>query len=117
MTRHNGRIGAAVPVFRVASVARSMAWYEDVLDFSPDPAGPPDDPSFAILRRDGVELMLQRVTTGVGGPRSARIAGGGWDVYIRVDDVQALYDACSYEGAGRRTDRWAGVWMSGVRAG
>jgi catechol 2,3-dioxygenase-like lactoylglutathione lyase family enzyme len=93
MTRHDGRIGAAVPVFRVASVARSMVWYEDVLGFSPDPVGPPDDPSFAILRRDGVELMLQRVRAGVGGPRSATIAGGGWDVYIRVDDLQRLYDA------------------------
>jgi catechol 2,3-dioxygenase-like lactoylglutathione lyase family enzyme len=93
MTRHDGKVGAAVPVFRVANVARSMAWYADVLGFSPDPVGPPADPVFAILRRDGVELMLQRVSTGVGEPRSATTAGGGWDVYIRVDDVQRFYDA------------------------
>ena len=96
----NGTIDSAVPVLRVASVARSMAWYEDVLGFSADPVGPPDDPAFAILRRDGVELMLQKVRAGVGEPRSAAIAGGGWDVYLRVDDVQALHDAIRTKAPG-----------------
>ena len=52
---------SAVPAFRVANVARSMAWYRDVLGFAADPFGPPGDPSFAILRRDGAELMLQKI--------------------------------------------------------
>ena len=47
-----GTIDATVPVFRVASVARSMAWYADVLGFEADAVGPPGDPVFAILRRD-----------------------------------------------------------------
>jgi uncharacterized glyoxalase superfamily protein PhnB len=93
MTRFSGGIEAAVPVFRAASVARSMEWYEDVLGFSSDAVGPPHDPVFAILRRDGVELMLQKVIAGVGEPRSAGAAGGGWDLYLRVDDVQAVHDA------------------------
>ena len=89
-----GMLDSAVPVFRVASVGRSMKWYETVLGFSPDPVGPPDDPVFAILRRDGVELMLQRVNPrGVGEPRSATKAGGGWDVYLRIDDAQAVREA------------------------
>jgi hypothetical protein len=54
------RILDAVPVFRAASVARCARWYADVLGFSVDAVGPPDDPVFAILRRDGVELMLQK---------------------------------------------------------
>ena len=47
---------SAVPAFRVANVARSMAWYRDVLGFAADPFGPPADPSFAIFRRDGAEF-------------------------------------------------------------
>ena len=54
---------AAVPVLRVASVAQAMTWYRDVLGFQSDPVGPAADPVFAILRRDGVELMLQKVVS------------------------------------------------------
>jgi uncharacterized protein (TIGR02246 family) len=78
---------SAVPVLQVASVARSMAWYHDVAGFAADPFGPPDEPVFAILNREGVELMLQRQQ----GP--ARPAGEGWSVYLRVADVNALHAA------------------------
>ena len=49
----------AVPVLQVANVATSLRWYADVLGFTPDtfPKTPPY--SFAILRRDGAEIMLQ----------------------------------------------------------
>ena len=84
---------AAVPVLRVASVARAAAWYEAVLGFHADAVGPREDPVFAILRRHGVELMLQRVRAGVGPSRSATSAGGGWDVYLRIPDAQAAWEA------------------------
>jgi catechol 2,3-dioxygenase-like lactoylglutathione lyase family enzyme len=90
---HRATILDAVPVFRAASVARSARWYADALGFSVDAVGPPDDPVFAILRRDGVELMLQKVIPGVGEPRSATRAGGGWDAYIRVNDAEAARQA------------------------
>ena len=87
-----GYIDAAVPVLRVASVARSLTWYEECLGFSGDAVGPSHDPLFAILRRDGVELMLQKLR---GGAAPSRAAGrsGGWDVYLRIDDVQSFRDA------------------------
>ena len=49
----------AVPVLQVANVETSLRWYVDVLGFKPDtfPSSPPY--SFAILRRDGAEIMLQ----------------------------------------------------------
>jgi hypothetical protein len=84
MSEYEGTIDSAVPVLRVARVARSMAWYADVLGFSPDPV--------AILRRGDVELMLQRVRSGVGEPLSAT-AGGGWDVYLRIDDAHGFREA------------------------
>jgi catechol 2,3-dioxygenase-like lactoylglutathione lyase family enzyme len=93
MEPYEGFVDAAVPVLRVASVRRSIDWYESVLGFVPDAVGPPADPVFAILRRDGVELMLQRVSTDVGEPRSATRAGGGWDVYLRIDDAAAVREA------------------------
>jgi catechol 2,3-dioxygenase-like lactoylglutathione lyase family enzyme len=86
------RILSAVPVFRVASVSRSAAWYAEVLGFTPDSAGPPADPVFSILRRDGVELMLQKAQGGIAQPRGAG-PSGGWDVYLRVEDVTAFRTA------------------------
>src|SRR5262245_61754000 len=90
---YTGSVDGAVPVLRVVSVARSLGWYAQVLGFAPDAVGPSDDPVFAILRRDGVELMLQKIQRGGGQPRSATLAGGGWDVYVRVDDVEAMREA------------------------
>ena len=101
------RVFAAVPVFRVASVAASQRWYGEVLGFASDAVGPPDDPVFAILRAGDAELMLQRAQPGVGGARSATEAGGGWDVYLRVSDVRALRArvAAKARGAGPLVER------------
>ena len=107
MTNDTGTIDAAVPVFRVASVAKSMAWYDEVLGFSGGAVGPPNDPRFAILRRDGVELMLQKLRSGVGASRAASSAGGGWDVYLRIDDAEAIRESirAKVPGVGPIEDR------------
>jgi hypothetical protein len=65
----------------------------EVLGFVADSVGPEGDPVFSILRRDGVELMLQKVIPGVGPARSATTAGGGWDAYVRIADVDAFRTA------------------------
>jgi len=83
---------SVVPVLRVASVAKSAAWYSRVLGFLADPVGPPSDPVFAILRRDDTEIMLQKVRTGVAAPRAATTEGG-WDVYLRIDDAEAFRES------------------------
>ncbi len=71
----------AVPLLRVEDVARSMAWYREMLGFvaDPFPAEPPHE--FAILRHGRVELMLRR------GTPPARLAPRhyDWDVYLRRD--------------------------------
>jgi len=76
-----------VPVFGVASVARSVAWYRDVLGFSFETFGSPTDPTFAQFCRDGVEFMLQKHDT----PRPVD-RHGGWDAYLRVNDVHAFLE-------------------------
>ena len=90
--RHQG-LHAVVPVFQVASVARSIDWYRDALGFTGDPFGPPGEPVFAILRRDGVELMVQKARAGT--PARPVLTELGMDAYVRVYDVEVLHKAVS----------------------
>lgn len=80
---------SAVPVLRVPDVARAAEWYVSRLGFAVEsyPAQAPHE--FAILKRDGVELMVRRTE----GPSTVR-APAGWDFYIRVADgeLRTLYD-------------------------
>jgi hypothetical protein len=61
----------AVPVLQVVDVARSMRWYREILGYRTIayPAEPPH--TFAMLHRDGAEIMLQCAAA----PRGARPAG------------------------------------------
>ena len=81
---------AIVPVLRVSTVERSIAWYRDNLGFTPDPC--PDSPpyEFCILRRDDTELMLRRSAEPV--TRTGR--SYDWDVYIRLggEELVVLLD-------------------------
>jgi catechol 2,3-dioxygenase-like lactoylglutathione lyase family enzyme len=89
----------AVPVLQVANVETSLRWYVDVLGFKPDtfPSSPPY--SFAILRRDGAEIMLQCAD-------EARVASSSerksdpeflWSVYLRVAGTAVLDVAAAVE--------------------
>jgi hypothetical protein len=52
------RFERAVPVRQVADVGRSLDRYVAVLGFDPDPFPQKPPYAFAILRRDGAEIML-----------------------------------------------------------
>ena len=58
-----------------------------------------------LLRRDGAELMLQKIRADVGESRSAARSGGGWDAYIRVPDVRSLREAVRGARARSRAGR------------
>ena len=68
-----------------------MAWYVDVLGFTPDtfPEKPPY--SFAILKRDEAEIMLQ-CTHGPSSAHSPRAPDPVfvWTVYLRVNGTKIL---------------------------
>jgi catechol 2,3-dioxygenase-like lactoylglutathione lyase family enzyme len=89
----------AVPVLQVASVETSLRWYVDVLGFTPDafPKTPPY--SFAILRRDGAEIMLQCADEPRVASSSERKADPEflWSVYLRVAGVEVLEVAAAVE--------------------
>jgi catechol 2,3-dioxygenase-like lactoylglutathione lyase family enzyme len=74
------RLERAVPVLQVADVGRSIDWYAAALGFEPDPFPRNPPYSFAILRRDGAEMMLQAGTPS----RPGDVKDEGWSVYLRV---------------------------------
>ena len=74
------RFERAVPVLQVADVGRSIDWYVAAFGFDPDPFPPNPPYSFAILRRDGAEMMLQDATSS----RPADAKEEGWTVYLHV---------------------------------
>jgi len=73
-------IRQAVPLLRVADVARSIQWYHETLGFvgDPFPACPPH--AFAILRNGQTEMMLRR-----GSPARSNPRPYDWDVYLRLE--------------------------------
>src|SRR5262245_54192940 len=87
-------IKLAVPLLRVADVARSMAWYREILGMTGDPFPSQPPHEFAILRQGEAEIMLRRGAPTAGGhPRQY-----DWDVYLRVEnkrfrDVYAAFKA------------------------
>jgi len=82
-----------VPVFAVADVGATMNWYQTKLGFWSDPFPENEPYVFAILLRDDIEIMLQRVVD-YQKPDTYRTRDGGvWDAYIRTTEVKELYEA------------------------
>lgn len=82
---------AIVPVLRVADVARSQRWYQEILGFSEVASPNAPSPDSCRLRRDNTELMLRRAP-GSTVPRTP--SEGAWDVLIRLsgDALVTLLD-------------------------
>lgn len=83
--------------FVVEDVFRSAEYYRDVLGFDFDTFfGNP--PSFVILRRDGVALMLKQLPGAT--PQRAEAGPPEFlDAYFWVDDLQSLADELAQRGA------------------
>ncbi len=85
------KLQSTAPVFTVADVAATMRWYEEHLGFQGDPFPPQPPYFFAILRRDDVEIMLQRLQGYEKPDLYAQRPGGIWNVYVRCRGVRELY--------------------------
>jgi uncharacterized glyoxalase superfamily protein PhnB len=79
------KIESSVPVLQVSDVEQSVNWYVSLFGFEAEPF--PDAPpySFAILRRDRAEIMLQ-CNESAGRENRRR----GWSVYLRMTGGQLL---------------------------
>ncbi len=78
--------------FPVADISSTITWYEDQLGFTGDPFPQHEPYVFAILRRDDIEIFLQRVEGYRKPDLYTKRPGGVWDAYIRVEGVKDLYE-------------------------
>jgi uncharacterized glyoxalase superfamily protein PhnB len=80
-------------VFLVADVGATAHWYRDVLGFSFNTFPDSEPFHWASLRRDNVEIMLQRAE-GYRKPDADSLRPGGvWNAYLYVTEVDDLYEA------------------------
>lgn len=88
------RLCSSAPCFPVADVGATMRWYEAQLGFKSDPFPQTEPYAFAILWRDDVEIMLQRLD-GYQKPDLYKLRPGlgVWDAYIRMEGVKEFYES------------------------
>ena len=88
---------SVTPVFPVSDISATIRWYEDQLGFIGDPFPDSEPYVFAILRRDDVAIMLQRIEGYEKPDLYNSRSGGVWDAYIRVEGVQDLFESVKDE--------------------
>jgi uncharacterized glyoxalase superfamily protein PhnB len=87
------RLDSAAPTFIVDDVGATIRWYQAELSFAAHPF-PENEPwVFAILARDGIEIMLQRIAGYQKPDLSPLRPAGVWDAYIRMRGVKELYES------------------------
>lgn len=88
---------SVAPTFPVNDVGETIRWYEQTLGFAAHafPASPPH--AFAIVGRDGVEIMFQRLPGYHKPDLYCSRAGGVWDAYLRMESVRELYEAVKHK--------------------
>jgi hypothetical protein len=81
----------------------SIAFYKDRLGFAVTFLGPDDGPYFAMLKRDGVRLMLKAITPEVQPtPNPNRHQWARWDAYVYTPDPDALAEEFTSRGVSFR---------------
>ena len=85
------------PVFLVGDVGATIRWYQTNLGFWSDPFPSTEPYVFAILFRDHIEIMLQRLENYQKPDEYAHRAGGVWNAYIRTSGLKELYEAVKNE--------------------
>jgi len=85
------------PVFLVGDVGATIEWYQTKLGFRSNPFPSTEPYVFAILFRDHIEIMLQRLEEYQKPDDYTRRNGGVWDAYIRTSGLKELYDAVKDE--------------------
>lgn len=86
-----------VPVFTVADVGATIDWYQTKLGFWSDPFPEQEPYVFAILFRDHIEIMLQRLENYQKPNIYSQRPGGIWNAYIRMSKLKEFYEAIKNE--------------------
>lgn len=91
------KLKAVAPILMVADIAASVAYWSEKVGFTAETFA--EAPLFAILRRDGVALMLQQASAGATITPNWRLQEKTSNVFIWVEDARALYDELVGRGA------------------
>jgi catechol 2,3-dioxygenase-like lactoylglutathione lyase family enzyme len=78
------------PFFIVANVEPTIAFYRDALGFQVSYQEPQDDPFFAILWRDKVQIFVKSDAAVAPLPNPVRHRYMTWDAYVYAPDPDAL---------------------------
>jgi uncharacterized glyoxalase superfamily protein PhnB len=93
-----GKITASAPILLVKDVVKSAEYFRDKVGFTDQNLyGHP--PNFAILRRDGIALMLAQAPAEHTEVPHWKIIEKMWNVYFWVDDADAIYAEFQNSGA------------------
>jgi catechol 2,3-dioxygenase-like lactoylglutathione lyase family enzyme len=81
---------AISPFFIVSNVDRTMAFYRDKLGFETTFQEPDRNPFFAVIRRDGAQLLVKSDGNVTPLPNSKRHPDMRWDAFVYASDPDAL---------------------------
>jgi len=97
-TNTDQKLYCIAPYFIVDDIVQSAEFYRDRLGFHFNRYwGEP--PSFVIVHRDGVFIMLKSLgSPGHGRPNHKVSSDSDWDAYIWVKDARALYEELQSRG-------------------
>jgi catechol 2,3-dioxygenase-like lactoylglutathione lyase family enzyme len=91
------RLTGSSAVLLVADIDRSVEYYRDRLGFTCEVHG--DPPDFLVARRDDVVVLMALCEDPERIVPNWRIVPNVWNVFIRVDDVEAIYAEFQRRGA------------------
>jgi catechol 2,3-dioxygenase-like lactoylglutathione lyase family enzyme len=86
------------PFFIVNNVARSIAFYRDVLGFETWYREPDEEPFFAVIGRDGAQLFL-KAGEAAPMPNPSRDPAMRWDTYVLAFDPDSFAAEFAARGA------------------
>jgi len=81
---------AISPFFIVSKVDRTLAFYRDQLGFETTFQEPAQDPFFAVIRRDGAQLMVKSDGDVTPLPNPKRHPAMRWDAFVYAPDPDGL---------------------------
>jgi predicted enzyme related to lactoylglutathione lyase len=91
------RLTGSSPVLLVSDIDRAVTFWRDALGFECELFGTP--PDFATARRDDATVLLALCSDQAAIVPNWKLVDKMWNVYIRVDDADAVYAEVQQRGA------------------
>ena len=99
MDKPRASIGAISPSFIVSEVDQTIAFYRDKLGFETRFREPPERPFFAVIGRDGAQILIKSHKGILPAPNHTRHPWLRWDAFVYASDPDALAAEFAENGA------------------